>query len=56
MDRGLGRCSVRELAWLFIFVGEGDHVVEEAGVGRLSHALLVGCEACWLVPDVGMSC
>ena len=55
MDRGLGRCSVRELAWMFKIVGEGDHVVEEAGVGRLIH-VLVGCEACWLVPDVGMSC
>ena len=55
MDRGLGRCSVREMAWLFVFVGEGGHVVVEAGVSRLNHAL-VGCEACWLVPDVGMSC
>ena len=55
VNRGLGWCSVRELAWLFVLEVEGDHVVEEVGVGRLNHEL-IGCEACWLAPDVCMSC
>ena len=55
VDRGLGWCSVRELVWLLVFVGEGDHVLEGAGGGRLNHEL-VGCGACWLTLDVLMSC
>ena len=55
MDRGLGWCSVRELDWLLVFAEEGDPVVEGAGDGRLNH-VVVGCGACWLTPDVLMSC
>ena len=44
VDRGLGWCSVRELVWLLEFAGEGDHVLEGAGGGRLNHEL-VGCGA-----------
>ena len=46
---------MRELVWLLVFAEEGDHVLEGAGGGRLNHEL-IGCEACWLVLDVRMSC